>query len=183
MNISCVKLFTGNFISTNVTRVNCRKLDSRSLGRRFDKQSRGINSCGAGANVRVASKRHPPRADVQVFVKLSLLSCRVTSMRFLVSTTLAFLHPNYFIPFNFVSNGRLFFFFYSQPYRAIHGFHSLRYPLANFSNINFLQNRRFCEMLLNGIKRQDSSIFSVSFSLSSSSSSKFQRFNDRLKIV
>lgn len=111
MNISCVKLFTGNFISTNVTRVNCRKLDSRSLGRRFDKQSRGINSCGAGANVRVASKRHPPRADVQVFVKLSLLSCRVTSMRFLVSTTLAFLHPNYFIPFNFVSNGRLFFFF------------------------------------------------------------------------
>lgn len=142
MNISCVKLFTGNFISTNVTRVNCRKLDSRSLGRRFDKQSRGINSCGAGANVRVASKRHPPRADVQVFVKLSLLSCRVTSMRFLVSTTLAFLHPNYFIPFNFVSNGRLFFFFYSQPYRAIHGFHSLRYPLANFSNINFLQNRR-----------------------------------------
>lgn len=142
MNISCVKLFTGNFISTNVTRVNCRKLDSRSLGRRFDKQSRGINSCGAGANVRVASKRHPPRADVQVFVKLSLLSCRVTSMRFLVSTTLAFLHPNYFIPFNFVSNGRLFFFFFIHNLIALSTAFTARYPLANFSNINFLQNRR-----------------------------------------
>lgn len=56
------------------------EVGSARPGRRFDQQSRD-KFLRRRRNVRVASKRHPPRTDVQVFVKLSLLSSRVTSMR------------------------------------------------------------------------------------------------------
>lgn len=125
-----------NFIWTNVSRVNCRKLAPHALDA-VSTNNLGINSCDAGATFewpRNAILRE--RTAGLCEIKPSFEPRDLDAL--LVPTTLAFFHPNYFVPFNFVSNGRLFFIrrYCVVPPAFTH------YLLASLTKINFLQNVR-----------------------------------------
>lgn len=126
MNISCWTFYIYIYIHREFYLDKCQACKLSEVGSALDAvptNNLGINCSDAGATF-----EWPRNAILHANGRAGLCEIKPSFEprdldALLVPTTLAFFHPNYFIPFNFISNGRLFFLF--NVIALPHGFRAL----------------------------------------------------------